>query len=86
MTKIDPKQFGLSSGTVLEFVDEQHLALVIRRKSRIVMADGRKILDKLQSIQKVKPDLHLILKTNAPVCGKTRAFLSEQGIDFFPEI
>ena len=80
MKKIDPKEFGLPARTVLEQVDEHTVALIMDRKSRIIMADGRKIVEKAAKIQKARPKLTVVLKTSAPVCSKTLAFLDKAGI------
>ena len=80
MNRINPKEFGLYAGTVLEQVDEHTVALVIDRKSRIIMADGRKIVEKAEKIQQVQPEVTVVLKTSAPVCSKTVTFLQKGGI------
>lgn len=80
MNRIDPKEFGLHARTVLEQVDEHTVALVMDRKSRIIMADGRKIVEKVEKIQKVRPKITVVLKTSAPVCSKTTTFLEKSGI------
>jgi len=80
MNKVDPKEFGLHARTVLEQVDEDTIALVMARKSRIIMADGRTILEKVEQIQEVRPKVNVILKTSAPVCSKTIGFLDKAGI------
>jgi hypothetical protein len=77
---IDPKSLGLSARTVVEAIDQNILAIVINRKSRIIMADGRKILDKSATIKEAKPGCQIMLKTTAPVCSKTLKFLADQGI------
>ena len=80
LNRIDPKEFALHAGTVLEQADKGTIALVMDRKSRIIMADGRKIVEKAKKIQKVRPGVTVILKTSAPVCSKTLAFLDKAGI------
>ena len=80
MNRIDPKEFGLHARTVLEQVDEHTVALVVDRKSRIIMADGRKIVEKAEKIQQVRSKLTVVLKTSAPVCSKTATFLQKGGI------
>jgi hypothetical protein len=77
---IDPKSLGLSVRTVVEAIDQNILAIVINRKSRIIMADSRKILDKSATIKEAKPGCQIMLKTTAPVCSKTLKFLADQGI------
>ena len=78
---LDPKEFGLPPRTVIEKIAADTLAIVIDRKSRIIMADGKKIVDKAEKIRQERPAIKIILKSSAPVCGKTSNFLSEHGID-----
>ena len=80
----DPKEFGFPSRTILEQVDSKTIALVIDRKSRIIMADGKKILAKAEVIRKQCPDITVLLKTSAPVCSKTVQFLADEGINISP--
>ena len=44
---IDPIEFGITGKTIIEQVGKNHYAIVISRKSRIIMADGRKLWEKL---------------------------------------
>lgn len=82
MTEIvDPKEFDLPPRTVLEKIDKDKFAFVINRKSRIVMADGKKILQKATKIKASIPDAEVVLKTTAPVCSKTKQFLGDEGIE-----
>lgn len=84
MNRVDPKEFGLHARTVLAQVDEHTVALVMDRKSRIIMADGRKIVEKVEKIQKVRSKVTVVLKTSAPVCSKTVTFLDKAGITIHP--
>jgi hypothetical protein len=79
-TDIAPKDFGLPPRTVLEQVDDHTIAIVVDRKSRVIMSDGRKILEKAKKIKAAKPSITIALKTTAPVCGKTTKFLEGEGI------
>ena len=78
--RMDPKEFALPPRTLLEEVGEDTIAIVMNRKSRIIMADGRKIIEKARKIAAVRPGTILILKTSAPVCSKTIQFLKNEGI------
>ena len=78
---IDPNEFGLPARTIIEKLGENRLALVIDRKSRLIMADGRKIVAKAAKIRENRPECHLSLRTTAPVCSKTVKYLAEQGIE-----
>ncbi len=77
---IDPKPFDLPPSTKLKQVDTTIFNLVIQRKSRIIMKDGEGILAKVNKIKNHVPNAKVSLKTSAPVCSKTKAFLEEHGI------
>ncbi len=77
---LSPKDFGLPPRTVLEKIDKNIIAIVINRKSRIIMADGKKILEKVKRIKNVRPGTTVVLKTTAPVCSKTTKFLEQEGV------
>ena len=79
-TIIDPKKFGLSPRTVIQRISKNHFAFVIDRKSRIIMSDGKKILEKADRIRSIQPDSKISLKTSAPVCSKTVQFLKDHKI------
>lgn len=68
---VDPISLGLPAKTTVEAVDRNTLAIVIKRKSRIIMADGVKILAKVNIIKTAKPGINVILKTTTPICSKT---------------
>ena len=77
---IDPAKFGLPAKTILQEGGPGRLVLVIARKSRLIMADGHKIVAKFEQIRKTSPGIVLDLRTTAPICTKTRVFLEENGI------
>ena len=78
---IDPKSLGLQSRTTVEEVNKDTLALVIKRKSRIIMADGIKILAKVSKIKTAKPNMNVILKTTTPICSKTLQLFENNGLE-----
>ena len=78
---IDPKKYGLHPRTVIEDIGKDHFAIVIDRKSRIIMSDGKKILEKAEKIRSHNRAAKISLKTSAPLCSKTTAFLKENGIE-----
>ena len=78
---VDPKRFGLHPTTRLEQSGEKNYNLVIDRKSRIIMSDGRKILAKAARILAAVPDATVGLRTTAPVCSKTEALLKENNVE-----
>lgn len=78
---VDPKSLGLSARTTVEQIDHTTLAIVIKRKSRLVMADGAKISANATKIKMAKPGKRVMVKTSAPVCSKTLQFLADKGIE-----
>ncbi len=80
-TVVDPKKFGLPARTEIEQISNKHFALVISRKSRVIMSDGRKILEKAKRIIDVHPQSKVSLKISAPLCSKTKKFLEDNKIE-----
>jgi len=80
MEKADPKAYGLPARTVLERNEKDEFALIINRKSRIIMKDARTILKKAETIKEKKPGAVVSLKTTAPVCSKSIQFLEQNDI------
>jgi len=79
MIKIDPRKYNLSTRTAL-FKRANEIIIVLDRKSRIIMKDGRRIADQSRSIQAVEPRISIAVAASAPVCSKTRAYLNKRGI------
>ncbi|MFC1568803.1 hypothetical protein ACFL4L_01085 [bacterium] len=79
--QIDPKSVGLSSRDSVIQIDMNHYALFIDRKSRIIMADAPRLLEKVETLCQFFQEAKISLKTTAPICGKTRAFLESHHID-----
>jgi len=82
--KIDPKRFGLHPTTQLEQSGKKQFTLVIDRKSRIIMKDGKNILAKAARIKEVVPGAVVYLRTTAPLCSKTKALLAENNVELRP--
>ena len=78
---IDPKLFGLHPTTILKQSDAKSFALVINRKSRVIMKDGRKIVQTAALIIGKVPGATVSLRTSAPVCSKTRAMLAKNNVE-----
>jgi len=78
MQKLEPQPYGLSNRTNLVRIDNS-IGIVIDRKSRIIMKDGDRIVKQAHAIQ-VKENKPVILITSAPVCSKTKQYLSANNI------
>jgi hypothetical protein len=48
------------------------------RKSRIIMKDGKQILEQAAIIREQLGDVKIVLETAAPVCSKTKFFLQSE--------
>jgi hypothetical protein len=82
MTKyLAPKSLGLPPKTTVEKIGRNTLAIVIKGKSRIIMADGINILAKVAKIKTAKPDMNIILKTTTPICSKTHQLFENKGLN-----
>jgi len=81
---VDPKRFGLHHATQLEQSGEKEFTLVINRKSRIIMKDGRNILAKAARILEKAPGAVVSLRTTAPVCSKTKKLLETNNVKVCP--
>ena len=77
---LDPKKYGLSTRVVLIENDQKEIIIVIDRKSRIIMKDGIKLVDQARKIQRQEQKI-IGVKTNAPVCSKTKQYLQKKGIE-----
>lgn len=80
MKNIDPTIFALSSRLEINQISPKHYQIVKNRKTRIIMADGKKILDQAQAIRQKYPEAKVSFKTNAPICSKTTQFLLDHQI------
>jgi hypothetical protein len=78
---IDPASLGLPSRTTVEEIDSNTVAIVIKHKSRIIMADGIKILAKVAQIKSARPRVTVVLKTATPICTKTLKFFEREGLE-----
>jgi len=78
MHKLEPHLYGLSARTNLVQIDNS-IGIVIDRKSRIIMKDGHRIVKQAHAIQ-IKENKPVILITSAPVCSKTKQYLSANNI------
>ena len=80
MKIIDPKRYNLSPRLNLQQNELNELFIIVDRKSRIIMKDGHRILKIVNRIQAIEKDRHVSVLTSAPVCTKTRTFLSNNAV------
>lgn len=80
MKQIPPKKFNLHRSVKLFRKSQRTIVIEKHRKSRIIMKDGKKIFEIAKQIRKTEPSAHIVLETSAPICGKTKVYLSENNI------
>ena len=79
MKKIDPELYNLHSRVILR-ENKKDIYIVIDRKSRIIMKDGHRILKIVKKIKDFETGKNVSVLSGAPVCSKTRKFLTENNI------
>ena len=80
LTPISPSDLGLPNRTKIA-VDGKGAHYIIKNiKSRIIMKDGKKILE---AANKIKTEIKTVVlfATTAPICSKTKAYLKENKIE-----
>jgi|TARA_B100000408_G_scaffold20297_1_gene13821 hypothetical protein len=80
MKRIDPKKYNLPPRTTL-YKKTDHIFIIIDRKSRIIMKDGRRISEIAKSILSMDPGVHIRVATSAPTCSKTKEYLRQVDIE-----
>ena len=80
MKKLDPNIYGLKPRIKIFENSKKKLFIVIDRKSRIIMKDGFKIFEIAQKVRQKEEQKKIGLLTSAPVCSKTKSFLSINNI------
>ena len=77
---LNSKEYGLSPRALIGKYDNEQIFLIKDRKSRIIMKDGRQILDQIETIKTNSTAINVSLATNAPICGKTTKLLAENKV------
>ena len=54
---LDPKKYNLNSRVLIEEKSPGHIAIVVKRKSRVIMKDGGRLLEQAKAIQKTTPNI-----------------------------
>ena len=84
MININPKKYNLSSRISLQENSLKELCIVVKRKSRIIMKDGRRLLEIAEKIKQVEKNRKIKILSSAPVCSKTKVFLEEKDLFIQP--
>ena len=79
------EKFDLPKRTQLIQINANTIGIIKKRKSRIIMKDGKQILDIAKMIRKVDSGISIVLIIQGPICSKTMKFLSENKIGILEE-
>ncbi|NOZ75739.1 MAG: hypothetical protein GXO90_10300 [FCB group bacterium] len=79
-TDLNPQDVGLSKRIRLVKNNAGHIALVLDRKSRVILKDGERILRIAAAVRSRWPEAQFSLITTAPVCSKTTHLLETHRI------
>ena len=80
MKNINPALFNVSNRTKLFMDDLGNINMLIERKSRIIIKDGKKIIAIAKKIKSINKKNRLTVFTSAPVCSKTKSLLEKNKI------
>ena len=83
MKLIDPTIFNLNKRTVIE-QKRNSLYIVVNRKSRIIMKDGKRLLEQAKQIKKTSK-MSVSIVTTAPVCRKTSKYLKANAVEIIQQ-
>ena len=84
MININPKKYNLSRRIALQENSLKELCIVVKRKSRIIMKDGRRLLEIAEKIKQVEKNRKIKILSSAPVCSKTKVFLEKKSLFIQP--
>ena len=79
LKQIDSSILGLSKRTQIAVGRDRNYYIIKNIKSRIIMKDGKKIVE-TASIIKNQTKKQVFLATIAPVCSKTKTYLTSKNI------
>ena len=85
MSTLNAQNYGLAKRVKLVQLENNTIGIVKKRKSRIIMKDGRQILDIAQQIRNVDTNASIALLISGPICSKTTKLLAENNIEIILE-
>ncbi len=74
------QQWGISSRTIVYQDRKNHFIIEKKRKTRIIVQDGKKIVDIANKIRYQIPEAKITLIVSGPVCSKTKNLLADAAI------
>ena len=84
LKKIDSSTLGLSKRTQVAVGKDRNHYIIKNIKSRIIMKDGKKIVETARII-KNQTNKQVFLATTAPICSKTKTYLEGKNIQIITD-
>ena len=85
MKELNPQDYGLGNRIKIVEIGPSHLGIVKKRKSRIIMKDGKQIIDIANKIREFDNKSKISLIISGPICSKTIKYLSDSGVGVLSE-
>ena len=79
LKQIDSSTLGFSKRTQVAVDKDRNYYIIKNIKSRIIMKDGKKIVE-TANIIKNQTNKRVFLATTAPICSKTKTYLESKDI------
>ena len=79
--ELNSLDYGLSPRVKIVEISEDHIGILKKRKSRIIMKDGQQIMEIADMIRTKSPNSNISLIISGPICSKTRKALGSNSID-----
>ena len=79
LKQIDSSTLGISKRTQVAEGKDRNYYIIKNIKSRIIMKDGKKIVE-TASIIRNQTNKQVFLATTAPICSKTKIYLKSKNI------
>ena len=79
LKQIDSSTLGISKRTQVAEGKDRNYYIIKNIKSRIIMKDGKKIVE-TANIIKNQTNKQVFLATTAPICSKTKIYLESKNI------
>lgn len=75
------ERYDLDKRTLVEFIGEDHIAIVKFVKRRLLVKDGEAFVETAKKIKAKDPQMKVSLLCSDNICSKSVAMLEKAGID-----
>lgn len=75
------ERYSLGKNVIVEFIGEDHIAIVKFVKRRLLVKDGESFIETADKIKAIDPHIKVSLLCTDNICSKTVSMLEKAGID-----